>query len=224
MNTDRTRLVRTLQSKPEERGDMMLKRMTRYSTAAPFSFLLCFLLEPAAASELSQSVALDGDYASEFVIGGDAWSASSGGQEVTLLLSGRDLVDVRQLELIIEPTPPSAFDLESAAFTPDDPLVTLGKGVELIDGDRLRLGGASVSDPIAGDQQFGTFTLRTSEGFTPSTGAQLEVTFLSLGPTSNDRDEYRQENLGLGVVVSVGDTETSTETSTWGRIKAVLMR
>ena len=201
----------------------MLKRMTRYSTAAPFSFLLCFLPEPAAA-ELSPSVALDGDYVSEFVIGGDSWSASRGGQEVTLLLSGRDLVDVRQLELIVEPTPPSAFDLESATFTPDDPLVTLGKGVELVDGDRLRLGGASVSDPIEGDQQFGTFTLRMSEGFTSSMGAQLEVTFLSLGPTSTDRDEYGQENLGLGVVVSVGDTETSTETSTWGRIKAVLAR
>ena len=202
----------------------MRKRMTRYSTAAPLSILLCFLLEPAAASELSQSVALDGDYVSGFVIGGDDWSASSGGQEVTLVFSGRDLVDVRQLELIVDPTPPSAFDLESAAFTPENPLVTLGKGVELIDGDRLRIGGASVTDPIEGDQQFGTFTLRMSEGFTSSMGAQLEVTFLSLGPTSTDRDEYRQENLGLGVVVSVGDNETSTETSTWGRIKAILAR
>ena len=198
----------------------MLKRMTRYSIAAPFSFLLCFLLEfneaepgvanlplpgvgkPAAASELTQSVALDGDYASEFVIGWDTWSASSGGQEVTLLFSGRDLKDVRQLEVIIEPVPPSAFDLESAVFTPTEPLVTLGKGVEVIDGDRLRLGGASVSESIEGDQEFGTFTLRTSDGFTSGTSAQIEVTFLSLGPTSSDREEYDQENLGLGVVVS----------------------
>ena len=75
MTPDRTRHLLALQSKPEERGDMMLKRMTRYSIAAPVSFLLCFLLEPAAASDLTQSVALDGDYASEFVIGGDAWTA-----------------------------------------------------------------------------------------------------------------------------------------------------
>ena len=195
--------------------------MTRISTAAPLSFLLCFLLEPAAASELSQSVALDGEYASEFVIGGDAWTASSGGQEVTLLFSGRDLKGVRQLEVIIEPVPPSAFDLESAAFKPTEPLVTLGKGVEVIDGDRLRLGGASVTDSIDGDQEFGTFTMLTSDGFTSGTGAHLEVTFLSLGPNSNDRDEYDQENLGLGVVVS-DDVETAAETSTWGRIKAIL--
>ena len=203
---------------------MMLNRMTRYSKAATISFLLCFLLEPAAASELTQSVALDGDYASEFVIGGDTWSASSGGQEVTLLFSGRDLKDVRQLEVIIEPVPPSAFDLESAVFTPTEPLVTLGKGVEVIEGDRLRLGGASVTESIEGDQEFGTFTLLTSDGFTSGTSAQLEVTFLSLGPNSNDRDEYDQESLGLGVVVSSVDTETATETSTWGRIKAILAR
>ena len=198
----------------------MLKKMTRYSIAAPFSFLLCFLLEPAAA-ELSQSIALDGDYASGFVIGGDAWTASSGGQEVTLVFSGLDLVDVRQLEVILEPVPPSAFDLESAVFKPTEPLVTLGKGVEVIEGDRLRLGGASVTESIEGDQEFGTFTLLTSEGFS-GTGAQLEVTFLSLGPTSDERDEYDQENLGLGVVVS--DVETAAETSTWGRIKAILAR
>ena len=201
---------------------MMLNRMTRYSKAATISFLLCFLLEPAAASDLTQSVALDGDYASEFVIGGD-WTASSGGQEVTLLFSGRDLKDVRQLEVIIEPVPPSAFDLESAVFTPTEPLVTLGKGVEVIEGDRLRLGGASVTESIEGDQEFGTFTLLTSDGFTSGTSAQLEVTFLSLGPNSNDRDEYDQENLGLGVVVS-DDVETAAETSTWGRIKAILAR
>ncbi len=206
---------------------MMLKSrftVSRYSIAAPFSFLLCFLVEPAAASELTQSVALEGAYASEFLVGGDTWTASSGGQEVTLLFSGRDLMDIRQLELIIEPIPPSAFDLESAVFTPTEPLVTLGKGVEVIDGDRLRLGGASVSESIEGDQQFGTFTLRTSEGFTSETSAQIEVTFLSLGPTSSDREEYDQENLGLGVVVSGVDIETSSETSTWGRIKAILAR
>lgn len=198
----------------------MLNRMTRYSIAAPFSFLLCFLLEPAAA-DLSQSVALDGDYAGQFVIGGDAWTASSGGQEVTLVFSGRDLVDVRQLEVIIELVPPSAFDFESAVFKPTEPLVTLGKGVEVIEGDRLRLGGASVTESIEGDQEFGTFSLLTSEGFDSETSALLEVTFLSLGPASDDRDEYEQENLGLGVVVSHG-AETAVETSTWGRIKSIL--
>ena len=203
--------------------------MFRYSTATVLSFLLCLLLQcrqadaGAAASELRQSVALDGTYASEFLIEGE-WTASSGGQEITLIFSGRDLNDVRQVELILEPIPASAFDLESAVFTPRDPIVTLGSGVEVIEGDLLHLGGASISDPVEGDQQFGTFTVRTSDAFTSSTSARIEVNLLSLGPSSSDREEYNQENLGLGVVVSSGDTETVDETSTWGRIKAVLAR
>ena len=198
--------------------------MFRYPITAVFSFLLCLLLPCSeAASELRQSVALDGDYASEVLIEGD-WTASSGGQEITLVFSARDLNNLRQIELILEPTPASAFDLESAAFTPQDPIVTLGSGVELIEGDLLHLGGASISDPVEGDQQLGTFTVRTSDAFTSETSAQIEVTLLSLGPSSTDREAYNQEDLGLGVVVSVGDTETVDETSTWGRIKAVLAR
>ena len=215
--------------------------MFSHPIAAVFSFLCCFLLQysqaeadvanqpppgagkTVAASELRQSVALDGAYASEFLIEGD-WSASSGGQEVTLIFSGRDLDNVRQIELILEPTPASAFDLESAVFTSLDPIVTLGRGLEVIEGDRLHLGGASISDPVEGDQRFGTFTVSTSDMFTSRTSAQLEVSFLSLGPNSNDREAYNQEVLGLGVVVSVGETETVGEMSTWGRIKALLAR
>ena len=212
--------------------------MPRYSIAAVFSFLLCFLLqcnkaEPdvanltlhgagkaAAASELRQSVVLDGAYASEFLIEGD-WTAASGGQEVRLVFSGQDLNEVKQIELILELVPADAFDLESAMFQPEDPFLTFGSGVEAIDGGRLRLGGASVSDPMEGNQQFGTFSLSTSEDFNPKASAQIAVAFLSLGPSSTDREEYNQEDLGLGVVVSSG--ETANEVSTWGRIKAILI-
>ena len=213
--------------------------MFQYPIAAVFSLLLCFLLpcseaeaggaaasgagKTVAASELRQSVALDGTYASEFLIEGD-WTASSGGQEITLVFSGRDLNDIRQVELILEPIPASAFDLESAVFTPQDPIVTLGSGVEVLEGDLLHLGGASISDPVEGDQQLGTLTLSTSDAFTSGTSAQIEVTLLSLGPSSSDREAYNQDDLALGVVVSTGDTETVGETSTWGRIKAVLAR
>lgn len=213
--------------------------MPRYSIAAVFSFLVCFLLqcnkaEPdvanlplngagkAAASELRQSAALDGDYASEFLIEGD-WAASSGGQEVRLLFSGRDL-NIRQIELILEPIPASAFDLESAMFKPEEPILTFGSGVEALEGGRLRLGGASVSETIEGDHQFGTFTLATSEDFDPKASARIEVAFLSLGPSSTDREDYQQEDLGVGVVVSSGETETAREVSTWGRIKGILTR
>jgi hypothetical protein len=219
--------------------------VSRYSITAVLSFLWCFLLqcseaEPgvahpplpaagkaAAASELRQSVVLDGAYAGEVLIEGNNWEAASGGQEVALLFSGRKLNDIRQVELILELIPASAFDLESAAFAPEDPFVTFGKGVEPLDNGRLRLAGAifsETSETIEGDHQFGTFTVRTSDGFNSQTETRIEVNFLSLGPSSTDREEYQHEDLGLGVVVSAGDVVTDADGSTWGRIKAMLAR
>ena len=153
-------------------------------------------------SGLRLSVELGGSYAGEFLIEGDEWKATSGGREVALLFSGRELKNVRQVELILEPVPVSAFDLDSAAFAPEDPFITFGNGVEPLDGGRVRIGGASVSKTIVGYQQFGTFTVRTSEGFNSGTKARIEVSFLSLGPSSSDREEYHREELRLGVVVN----------------------
>ena len=156
----------------------------------------------AAPSGLRQSAALDGSYAGEILIEGDDWKATSGGREVALLFSGRKLKNIRQVELILEPVPSSAFDLDSAVFQPEDPFLTFASGVEPLDGGRLRIGGASVSKTIEGYQQFGTFTVRTSESFNSETKARIEVNYLSLGPSSSDREEYKKEDLRLGVVVN----------------------
>ena len=153
-------------------------------------------------SGLRQSVELSGSYAGEILIEGDDWKATSGGREVELLFSGRELMNIRQVELILEPVPPSAFDLDSAVFAPQDPFITFGNGVEPLDGGRLRIGGASVSETIEGYQQFGTFTVRTSQDFNSGTKARIEVSFLSLGPSSSDREEYHKEELRFGVVVN----------------------
>ena len=155
-----------------------------------------------AVSGLRQSVTLNGSYAGEVLIEGDDWKATSGGREVALLFSGRGLKNIRQVELILDPVPASAFDLDNAVFAPKDPFITFGNGVEPLDDGRLRIGGASVSKTIEGYQQFGTFTVRTSDGFTSQTKARIEVSFLSLGPSSSDREEYHNEDLGLGVVVN----------------------
>lgn len=153
-------------------------------------------------SGLRQSVELGGSYAGEILIEGNEWKAASGGREVALLFSGRELKNVRQVELVLEPVPASAFDLDSAAFAPEDPFITFGNGVEPLDRGRLRIGGASVSKTIAGYQRFGTFTLRTGGDFNSGTKARIEVSFLSLGPSSSDREEYHKEELRFGVVVN----------------------
>ena len=158
--------------------------------------------QPEAGSGLRQSVALSGSYAGEVLIEGDDWKATSGGREVALLFSGRELKNIRQVELILEAVPASAFDLDSAVFAPKDPFLTFANGVEPLDGGRLRIGGASVRSAIEGYQQFGTFTVRTSDAFTSRTKARIEVSFLSLGPSSSDREEYHKEDLRLGVVVN----------------------
>ena len=153
-------------------------------------------------SGLRQNVELGGTYAGEILIEGNEWKTTSGGREVALLFSGRELKNVRQVELILEPVPASAFDLDSAAFAPEDPFITFGNGVEPLGGGRLRIGGASVSKTIEGYQQFGTFTVRTGGGFNSGTKARIEVSFLSLGPSSSDREEYHREELRFGVVVN----------------------
>ena len=157
---------------------------------------------PITSAELQQQAVLDGAYAEEVRIEGKSWKANTSRQEIALLLGGRGLKNIRQVEFVLEPHPASAFDLTSASFVPQDPFLTFGVGVEHLEDDRLRIGAASVSTSVDGDQTFGTFTLRTSDTFTSLTSALLEVSFLSLGPSSSDRDEYMRGDLRLGVVVN----------------------
>ena len=152
--------------------------------------------------KLRQTARLEGTYGGEIRIDGDSWKAVSSQEEISLSFNGKDLKNIRQIEFILEFHPLDAFDFSSAVFVPQDPLLTFGAGVEQLENGQLRIGAASVSSNVEGEQALGRFTIRTSATFNPLNSAHIEVTFLSLGPSSSDRENYQRQELTMGVVVN----------------------
>ncbi len=149
--------------------------------------------------ELLQSVALDGRYIDSIRIAPEGWQERAPGQQVTITFEGIGLAQVRQFEIIIEPQPANAFDLEAAVFTPQAPFITpFATGIQLDDGI-MRIGGASLAEVVTGNRTFGTLTLTTKSGLGSLRDTSLRVTLISLGPSSQDRERYEGEELRLGV-------------------------
>ena len=155
-----------------------------------------------AGDNLQQLVRLDGRYIAEFRIEGDSWTATGPQQEIALTFAATGLSSVRQLELLLEPSPASAFDLSSAVFEPTAPLVTLPPGTELAGDNQLRVGAATLTDDLVGSRILGTLTLKTSTSFNAFVRAHIGIRLLSLGPGVSQRDSYAPAELNLGVVVN----------------------
>lgn len=155
-----------------------------------------------AGDNLQQLVRLDGRYIAEFRIEGDSWTATGPQQEIALTFAATGLSSVRQLELLLEPSPASAFDLSSAVFEPTAPLVTLPPGTELAGDNQLRVGAATLTDDLVGSRVLGTLTLKTSTSFNAFVRAHIGIRLLSLGPGVSQRDSYGAAELNLGVVVN----------------------
>jgi hypothetical protein len=156
---------------------------------------------PTTTVELRQTASLSGGYASQIRIDGEGWPANTSAQDLTLTFVMQAMTGVRQFELRIEPEPASAFDVAGAVFAATQPFVTpFASGIQL-EGDVMRMGGASLSGGVDGVATLGTLTIRTSNNFNAFTDARLVVTLLSIGPSSSDRDEYQTGTLQLGVNV-----------------------
>lgn len=157
---------------------------------------------PGSTAALRQSADLAGAYLKLLRITGDGWKATGGGQELTLTFEADGLDQVRQFELIVQPDPASAFDLDGAVFAPKQPFVTpFASGIEL-NGANMRFGGASLARAVSGNVTLGTLTLRTASTFSAFTQARLVVTLLSVGPSSSQRERYDGNALRLGVSVN----------------------
>ncbi len=151
---------------------------------------------------LQQLVRLDDRYIAEFRIEGDRWKATGPRQEIALTFAASGLSSVRQVELLLEPSPASAFDLASAVFEPAAPLVTLPPGTETTGDNQLRVGAATLTDDLAGDRILGTLTLKTSASFNAFVRAHISIRLRSVGPRATQRDSYGAAELNLGVVVN----------------------
>ena len=151
---------------------------------------------------LRMTADLSGPFAERFRIVGEGLDASGPGQVVSLTFEVDGADRLRQFDMRLRVEPASAFDLESAAGSVETPFVTpVPNGVQ-IEGAELRFLGASLTDTVTGTHPLGTLRLRTASGFDSSAEVRLVLISLSLGPNSQERDEYDSD---LGVGVSLND-------------------
>lgn len=149
---------------------------------------------------LRQQIRFDGEFMAELRLEG-SWDADGPGQDVTVTFVAEGLTGVKQFEFLVAPSPAGAFDLEGASFATDSPFITLPGGVRREDNGRLRMGGASLANPVDGTHTLGTLTLATSSSYNTFSEARLNVVRVSVGPTSTQRDTYEGDSLRLGVEV-----------------------
>ena len=151
--------------------------------------------------EYRQQAELDGRFVTGISIVGDTWKAWGPHQDVGLTFEVEGLSQVRQFELIVQPSPASAFDLSSAAFALASPPWTISPGVQVLENNRLRIGGASLGHSVDGTQRLGSLTLKTSGSFSSLSQARIGVLLFSIGPDSQERDNFGAGELNLGVNV-----------------------
>ena len=153
-------------------------------------------------NQYRQQAQLGGQYIGEIRIVGNGWQATRPSQQISLTFFAGGLSGVRQFELVLEPMPSSAFELTDASFAIEPPFTTFGSGVEVDEGNRLRIGGATFGEDIEGDRTLGTLQLATSKSFNSFSQARIAVLLLSLGPRFDLRETYEAGELSLGVVVN----------------------
>jgi hypothetical protein len=126
------------------------------------------------------------------------------GETIEVSIDASGMVEAKQVEIVIDLSPPEAFDLESSSFDSGASPFTLAPGLDLIGGGRVRGGGASVAVAVNGDGALGTFRIQTSEQFSDRSEATLEVILISIGPSFDVRDEFGAADLGLSIEINPG--------------------
>ena len=144
--------------------------------------------------------AVAGDNAN-VVISLDSEHASVGaGEQVQVALSAAGMVGVKQVEIILTVLPADAFDLATTTFTP---AFGFTPGVELLGNGQIKSGVATLGETIDGDGAVGFFTLTTSSSFSTDANAEIVVSSASIGSSSEDRDVFDAEALGLRLIVNL---------------------
>lgn len=180
---------------------------------------LAFAGPGAAQSDLALSADLTGDFANGVVITGGTWEATEPEAGLSMVFAATGLAAINQFEFILTFEPLSAFDISSARFRGFDLFDAPGRGVEVLDDDRLRLGAGVFEDVISGDSELGTLTITTSATFDPNVSTRILVEFFSVGPAADNRDNHDETALGsMGINVAAA---TAVEAVTWGSLKAI---
>jgi hypothetical protein len=183
------------------------------------------LNQPAAANApsigqltLTQEAELAGAYIAKLSVTPNTNKIDGPGQEITLELQASGLTTAKQVEFIIAVRPPEAFDLDASVFSPADPYLTLGTGVELVDNQLLRLGSVAFVDGNFGDASLGTLNLTLSQEYIPGTIVSVHILFFSIGPSSEEREIYDEAITCLEWFLE--PLNTAILASPWGQIKS----
>ena len=148
--------------------------------------------------EIVSSTSLVGNYVAAISISTIPMTLGAS-EPLTVAFTVEGLKGVRQYELRVQPEPANAFDISGAVFATAQPFVTpFASGIQ-IEGNVMRMGGASLGGGVDGAAVLGTLTIRTSSSFTD---ARLVLTQMSIGPSSSQRDAFSGFSPRLGVAVT----------------------
>ncbi|MEW6753911.1 MAG: T9SS type A sorting domain-containing protein [Candidatus Latescibacterota bacterium] len=122
-------------------------------------------------------------------------------QDIQLTVSGSGLVDVRQAEVVLEVSPPWAFDLQAITVSPPAS-GWFGLAPEVFGGTMRVAFAALGGGPLSGDAPFAVVTLRTAGDLAPGTAATIRVVEVSVGPSSTERDVFGATDLNLELALN----------------------
>jgi hypothetical protein len=140
-----------------------------------------------------------------------AVSGVGAGGTFTIGASATGMVEVRDVAITIQVAPVEAFNLTVAAegitFTPGEKFAALaalnpnGITVDPNDGSLFTGGGSDFVNTTTGDADLGTFNMTMAADYDGSE-ASVTVTFVRLGKSSSDVDDFLTAELALAVSVN----------------------
>ena len=133
------------------------------------------------------------------------------GAQFTITVSATGMVDVRDVAVTVQLSPVAAFNSTvgetGIIFTPSANFAALaalnpdGITVDPNDASLFTGGGSDFAETTTGDAEIGTFTLTMADDYDGSE-ATVTVTFVRLGKSSQDFDDFLTDDLGLSVSVN----------------------
>jgi hypothetical protein len=120
------------------------------------------------------------------------------GQELVFAIQAEGISQVNQVEIVLQLSPPQAFDLSSVAFTENEGL-NFSPGILVSATGLVEMAAANLAldandpTPLAGDQTLGTVRLKTTDFFAAGFHADIRVQRLALGPRLVEQDIFVQD-------------------------------
>jgi hypothetical protein len=130
-----------------------------------------------------------------FSITPDEFVSVGPGDSLEVVITGDGLQGLKSYSITLEVLPATAFNLEATTFETSDPAWI---SLLLTSNGTVEAGAGTFGDRFSGDGfEFGTFTLKTADGFVAGTAAEISLTQISVGPSGSltERDVFDADAL-----------------------------